>query len=61
MKKQYLVLIPAALVVVGGHVLHFSPTVMAVVGAVICFGIRLIAIRRGWRLPVAELPQRFQG
>jgi len=49
-----------ASVVVVGHVLNFSPTVMAVVGAVICFGIRLIAIRRGWRLPVADLPQRFK-
>ena len=29
-------------------------------GAVLCFGIRLIAIRRGWRLPVAHLPQRFK-
>jgi uncharacterized membrane protein YeiH len=26
----------------------------AVLGAVICFGLRLIAIRRGWQLPVAH-------
>ena len=45
-------------VVVVGHVLNFPPTAMAIAGAVLCFGIRLIAIRRGWRLPVAELPQR---
>ena len=49
-----------ASVVVVGHVLNFPPTVMAVVGAVICFGIRLIAIWRGWRLPVADLPERFK-
>lgn len=49
-----------ASVVVIGHVLHFPPTAMAIAGAVLCFGIRLIAIRRGWRLPVADLPQRFK-
>ena len=45
-------------VVVAGHVLNLSPTAMAIAGAALCFGIRLIAIRRGWRLPVAGLPQR---
>jgi uncharacterized membrane protein YeiH len=48
-----------AVVVVVGHVSNLSPTAMAVAGATLCFGIRLIAIRRGWRLPVAD-PQRFQ-
>jgi len=46
-----------ASVVVGGYVLNFAPTAMAITGAVLCFAIRLIAIRRGWRLPVADLPQ----
>ncbi len=49
-----------AVVVVAGHVLNFPPTVMAIAGATLCFGIRLIAIRRGWRLPVADLPQRVE-
>lgn len=49
-----------ASVVVVGHVLNLPPTAMAIAGAVLCFGIRLIAIRRGWRLPVAELPKRFE-
>ncbi|MDQ5851446.1 MAG: trimeric intracellular cation channel family protein [Chloroflexota bacterium] len=49
-----------AVVVVAGHVLNFPPTVMAIAGATLCFGIRLIAIRRGWRLPVADLPQQFE-
>ena len=49
-----------ASVVVVGHVLNFHPTAMAIAGAVLCFGIRLIAIRRGWRLPVADLPRRFE-
>jgi uncharacterized membrane protein YeiH len=47
-----------AVVVVAGHVLNFQPTAMAIAGAALCFGIRLIAIWRGWRLPVAYLPQR---
>lgn len=49
-----------ASVVVAGHVLNLPPTAMAIAGAVLCFGIRLIAIRRGWRLPVAALPQRLE-
>jgi uncharacterized membrane protein YeiH len=49
-----------ASVVVVGHVLNLPPTAMAIAGAGLCFGIRLIAIRRGWRLPVADLPQRFE-
>jgi uncharacterized membrane protein YeiH len=47
-----------AMVVVMGHVLNLSPTLTAIVGAALCFGLRLVAIRRGWHLPVADLPQR---
>jgi uncharacterized membrane protein YeiH len=43
-----------AAVVVGGHVLHLPSGISAVVGAGVCFGLRLIAIRRGWRLPTAS-------
>jgi uncharacterized membrane protein YeiH len=46
----------AAMVVVG-HVLHLPPTAVTVAGAVLCFGLRLLAISRGWRLPIARLPQ----
>lgn len=42
-----------AVVVVAGHELNFPPTVVAIAGATLCFGIRFIAIRRGWRLPIA--------
>ena len=48
-----------ASVVVVGHVLNFPPTAMAIAGAVLCFAIRLVALRRGWRLPVADVPQWF--
>lgn len=47
-----------AVVVVVGQELSLPPTAAALAGAALCFGIRLIAIRRGWRLPVAGLPQR---
>ena len=43
-----------ALAVVIGHQLDVAPTAAAVLGAVICFGLRLIAIRRRWQLPVAR-------
>jgi uncharacterized membrane protein YeiH len=49
-----------AVVVVVGHVLNLPPTATAAAGAAVCFGIRLVAIRRGWHLPVAGLPQRRQ-
>ena len=42
-----------AAVVVLGHVLNLPPTAMAITGAAVCFGIRFVAIRRSWRLPVA--------
>ena len=33
---------------------------LRIAGAALCFGIRYVAIRRGWQLPVAALPQRSQ-
>ncbi len=42
-----------AVVVVIGHQLGVAPVVAAVLGAFICFSLRLVAIRRGWQLPVA--------
>jgi uncharacterized membrane protein YeiH len=42
-----------AAVVVAGHLVHFSPTTTTIAGAGLCFGIRLVAIRRGWSLPTA--------
>ena len=45
-----------ASVVVAGYLLNLPPTAMAVAGAAVCLGLRLIAIRRGWNLPSARLP-----
>jgi uncharacterized membrane protein YeiH len=45
-------------VVVVGHVLNLPPTMTAIVGAALCFGLRFVAIRRGWHLPVADFPQQ---
>lgn len=49
-----------AVVVVVGHVMNLSPTATAIAGALLCFGIRFVAIRRGWRLPVAGFPHRSE-
>jgi uncharacterized membrane protein YeiH len=43
-----------AAVVVAGHLLHLPPTPTTIAGAALCFGIRLVAIRRGWSLPTAN-------
>jgi uncharacterized membrane protein YeiH len=43
-----------AVVVVIGHQLHVEPVLAAILGAALCFGLRLVAIRRGWQLPVAH-------
>lgn len=42
-----------AVVVVAGHSLGWPPVPTAVAAAVVCFVVRFIAIRRGWRLPFA--------
>ncbi len=44
----------AAAVVVSGQFLHIPPTATTIVGALLCFGLRLMAVRRGWRLPLAR-------
>jgi uncharacterized membrane protein YeiH len=45
-------------VVVAGHLLQWPPTATTVAGAILCFGLRLIAIRRGWNLPPADIVRR---
>lgn len=47
-----------ASVVVGGHLLGFPYGASALVGGVLCFGLRFMAIRYGWHLPVARLSAR---
>jgi uncharacterized membrane protein YeiH len=42
-----------AAVVVIGPVLGLPSTAVTITGAFLCFGLRFIAIRRGWHLPVA--------
>lgn len=43
-----------AIVVVVGHELHLSPSATTITGAAFCFGLRLMAIWRGWQLPIAQ-------
>lgn len=47
-----------AAVVVIGRFLHIPATATTAVGALLCFGLRLMAIHRGWHLPVAKRPKR---
>lgn len=47
-----------AAVVVGGQLLHVQPAASAIAGAVLCFAIRMIAIRRNWQLPTAPWTAR---
>jgi uncharacterized membrane protein YeiH len=48
-----------ATVVVVGRMMHFPSAAVAILGAVLCFGLRFIAIRRGWQLPAARpLPSK---
>jgi len=46
-----------AAVVVLGRVLDLSSSVASIAGAVLCFGLRFIAMRRGWQLPTAHPPE----
>ena len=43
-----------AAVVVVGRVLEVPSAPITILGAAVCFGLRFMAIRRGWQLPVAR-------
>src|SRR6185312_5470428 len=43
-----------AAVVVIGQLLGIPPTATTIIGALLCFGLRLMAIHHGWHLPVAK-------
>lgn len=45
-----------AAVMVFGRVQGVPSSVSAIAGAVLCFGLRFMAMRRGWQLPKARLP-----
>lgn len=47
-----------AIVVVLGRMLHLPTSVAATTGASLCFGLRFIAMRRGWQLPIARPSNR---
>ena len=52
-------LIGAAVLVLGAR-LQLPTSATAVTGAVLCFGLRFIAMRRGWQLPIARPPQQSE-
>jgi uncharacterized membrane protein YeiH len=47
-----------AVVVVAGPMLHLRPALATTAGAILCFAVRLVAIRRGWALPTADRADR---
>jgi uncharacterized membrane protein YeiH len=47
-----------AAVVVIGAALRLPATAVTITGAVLCFALRFMAIRRGWHLPIAEELER---
>lgn len=47
-----------AAVMVLGKMLNLPTSAVATTGAVLCFGLRFIATRRGWQLPLARAPQK---
>jgi uncharacterized membrane protein YeiH len=47
-----------ATTVVIGRMLQLPSAAVAVAGALVCFGLRFIAIRRGWNLPIAPARDR---
>ena len=50
-------LVGAAVVVIGSA-LHLPSSVAALAGAVLCFALRYMAMRRGWQLPISRSPQQ---
>jgi uncharacterized membrane protein YeiH len=46
-----------AAVVVGGRMLQVPSSAAAAAGAILCFGLRFMAMRRGWNLPIAHSPE----
>jgi uncharacterized membrane protein YeiH len=47
-----------AAVMVLGRTLHLPTSGAAIVGAILCFGLRFMAMRRGWQLPIARPPEQ---
>jgi uncharacterized membrane protein YeiH len=45
----------AGVVVVVGHVLHYPSFAVMIVGALLCFWLRVMAILRGWHLPLTGI------
>ena len=45
----------AAAIVVVGHMLQLPVAPVTAVALISCFSLRVMAIRRGWRLPVAKI------
>jgi uncharacterized membrane protein YeiH len=45
----------AATIVVIGHMLQLPVAPVTAAALILCFGLRVMAMRYGWRLPIAKL------
>jgi len=54
----YVVAALAGATVVIGSLLHLPPSATTIIGSLLCFGLRLMAIHRDWHLPIAKLRER---
>jgi hypothetical protein len=43
-----------------GNLLHLPSTAATITGAALCFGLRVMAIQRGWHLPIAHPPEQSE-
>jgi uncharacterized membrane protein YeiH len=48
----------AAVVVVIGHLMQLPVAPVTIAALILCFGLRILAIRYGWRLPVAKFARQ---
>ncbi len=46
-----------AAIVALGHTLQYPPVMPAAIGMAVCFALRFMAIRHGWRLPAVRAPK----
>jgi uncharacterized membrane protein YeiH len=49
----------AAAIVVVGHMLQFPVAPVTAAALISCFALRVMAIRHGWRLPVAKIRDQY--
>jgi len=55
--NAFVAALAAGAIVVGGNLLHLPSSVGMLVGLAVCLGLRMMAIYRGWHLPISTTSQ----